>query len=71
MMTPVSLLATGVGSAKSDDVASDGDESKIIGFTAGRLVKESAMERLTRIHTDKSSSSGRIEVVFLLLSPHP
>lgn len=70
-MTPVSLLATGVGSAKSDDMARDGDESKPSGSTVGSLVKKSEMEKLTGTHTDKRSSGGGIEVVFLLLSSHP
>lgn len=39
-MTPVLLLATGVGSSISDDVDSDGEESKTLGFTTERLVKQ-------------------------------
>lgn len=35
MMAPVFFAAVGVGSVKPDDVASDGDELKPFGFSAG------------------------------------
>lgn len=68
MMAPLLFAAAvGVGSAASDVIYSEGDESKTFGFSAGQLSKEGAIVALTTAHTDKSSSGNRIEVVFLLL----
>ena len=55
-------------SPESEDTSCDECESDIFGSSTGKLVKYCTMETFAEVHTNKSLSSGKIEVVFLLLS---
>ena len=64
----VRFPALGVGSAGSEDMASDGGEPVVFG-SAQMLAGQRKMETLTGAHTNKGSGSGKVEIAFLLLGP--
>jgi len=62
-------LGVGVGGpSEPEDITFDGGIFDTFISTAGKSVKQNTMDVFTATHTSKSSGSGKVEVVFLLLS---